>query len=137
MFKGERISKKESVFNIYLNFIIYCLLAHIHDFRWNIQHIASRNIVWNPSLSYILDKVFKKGPSKICGRQPLKNRKIKISVGWKSKYVIIFYWSELFTSGFYKMSRSSHRRCSLRKNVRRNFAKFTGKHLRQSLIFSK
>ena len=35
------------------------------------------------------------------------------------------------------MNRSSHQRCSLRKGVLRNFAKFTGKHLRQSLFFNK
>ena len=33
--------------------------------------------------------------------------------------------------------RSSHQRCSVRKGVLRNFAKFTGKHLRQSLFFNK
>ena len=33
--------------------------------------------------------------------------------------------------------RSSHRRSSVRKGVLRNFAKFTGKHLRQSLCFNK
>ena len=33
--------------------------------------------------------------------------------------------------------RSSHRRCSVRKDVYQNFAKFTGKHLRQSLFFNK
>ena len=33
--------------------------------------------------------------------------------------------------------RSSHRRCSLRKGVLRNFAKFTGKQLCQSLFFNK
>ena len=31
--------------------------------------------------------------------------------------------------------RSSHRRCSVRKGVLRNFEKFTGKHLCQSLFF--
>ena len=35
------------------------------------------------------------------------------------------------------MTRSSHRRCSVRKGVPRNFAKFTGKHLCQSLFFNK
>ena len=35
------------------------------------------------------------------------------------------------------VNRSSHRRCSLRKGVLRNFAKFTGKHLYQSLFFNK
>ena len=33
-------------------------------------------------------------------------------------------------------SRSSRRRCSVRKGVLRNFAKFTGKHLCQSLFFN-
>ena len=33
--------------------------------------------------------------------------------------------------------RGSHRRSSLRKGVHRNFAKFTGKHLCQSLLFNK
>ena len=36
-----------------------------------------------------------------------------------------------------KQSRSSHRRCYLRKGFLRNFAKFTGKHLCQSLFFNK
>ena len=33
--------------------------------------------------------------------------------------------------------RSSHQRCSIRKGVLKNFTKFTGKHLRQSLFFEK
>ena len=33
--------------------------------------------------------------------------------------------------------RSSHRRCSVRKSVLRNFAKFTGKHQCQSLFLNK
>ena len=33
-------------------------------------------------------------------------------------------------------NRSSHQRCSLIKDVLRNFTKFTGKHLCQSLFFS-
>ena len=32
---------------------------------------------------------------------------------------------------------SSHRRCSVRKGVLRDFAKFPGKHLCQSLFFNK
>ena len=32
---------------------------------------------------------------------------------------------------------SGHRRCSVRKDVLRNFAKFTGKHLYKSLFFNK
>ena len=33
--------------------------------------------------------------------------------------------------------RSRHRRCSMRKGVLRNVAKFTGKHVCQSLFFNK
>ena len=33
--------------------------------------------------------------------------------------------------------RSSHRRCSERKGILSNFAKFTGKHLSQNLFFNK
>ena len=32
---------------------------------------------------------------------------------------------------------SSHRRCSVRKGVLRNFVKFTGKHLCQNMFFNK
>ena len=35
------------------------------------------------------------------------------------------------------LHRSSHQRCSVRKGILRNFAKFTGKHLCQSLFFNK
>ena len=31
--------------------------------------------------------------------------------------------------------RSSHQRCSIKKGILRNFTKFTGKHLCQSLFF--
>ena len=33
--------------------------------------------------------------------------------------------------------RNSHRRCSVKESVLRNFAKFTGKHLRQRHLFNK
>ena len=36
-----------------------------------------------------------------------------------------------------RLFRSSHQRCSLRKGVPRNFAKFTGKHLCLRLFFNK
>ena len=36
-----------------------------------------------------------------------------------------------------RQNRSSHQRCSVEKGVLRNFAKFTGKHLCQSLFFNK
>ena len=52
----------------------------------------------------------------------------------KSKYYKIFF-SKLKTNS--KQARSSHRRCSVRKGVLRNLAKFTGKHLYLSPFFNK
>ena len=44
---------------------------------------------------------------------------------------------KLLTSPFLVIFKSRHRRCSVRKGVLKNFAKFTGKHLCQSLFFNK
>ena len=43
----------------------------------------------------------------------------------------------LLEGGLLATVRSSHRRCSVKQVVLRNFAKFTGKQLRQSLFFNK
>ena len=42
-----------------------------------------------------------------------------------------------FTERLQMTERSSHQRCSMRKGVLRNFAKFTGKHLCHSLFLNK
>ena len=59
----------------------------------------------------------------------------KISVKLQNFWEHLF-WRTSTNDCFYTVSRSSHRRCSLRKDVLRNFAKFTGKHLCQSLYFN-
>ena len=38
---------------------------------------------------------------------------------------------------YQKSPKSSHQRCSIKKGVLKNFPKFTGKHLCQSLFFNK
>ena len=43
----------------------------------------------------------------------------------------------LYRKTYYHLYRSSHRRCSVRKSVLRNFAKSTGKYLCQSFFFNK
>ena len=55
-------------------------------------------------------------------------------------YRIVYIIEELERSHqvlFESLFRSRHRRCSVRKGVLRNFAKFTGKHLCQSHFFKK
>ena len=51
---------------------------------------------------------------------------------WRNMKTVIFF---IFTEQ--KQFRSSHRRCSVKKAVLKNFAKLTGKHLCQSLFFNK
>ena len=50
------------------------------------------------------------------------------------KKINFYKW---FKRSFSENIRSSHWRCSVRKGVLRNSAKFTGKHLCQSLLFKK
>ena len=45
-------------------------------------------------------------------------------------------YSEIFHEGL-ECIRSNHRRCSVRKSVLIDFAKFTGKHLCNSFFFNK
>ena len=55
-------------------------------------------------------------------------------------YYTYTYIYKIFRTGVnkkIKISGSSHRRCSERKSVHRNFAKLTGKHQCQSLFFNK
>ena len=77
------------------------------------------------------------------------------SVSWKVKERLFGQWLMMIkvsgkqSSFFYHnmcclieesysyIVRSSHNRCSIKKGVLKNFAKFTGKHLLQSLFFSK
>ena len=59
---------------------------------------------------------------------------------WKhEKTLTLFYSSMMRFSDVFKgyKKRSSHQRCSMKKVVIKNFAKFTGKHLFQGLIFNK
>ena len=54
-------------------------------------------------------------------------------------YIYIYTYTHIYTHIYIciyiRNNRSSHRRCSVRKVVLRNFAKFTGKHPCQSLFF--
>ena len=50
---------------------------------------------------------------------------------------ILFFISTILIPKYNPHTKSSHRRCSAKKGVLRNFAKFTGKHLCQRLFFKK
>ena len=73
--------------------------------------------------------VFKNRPCEICGMQPLKKLK------WYGLGKNQILWSLTWTK--FSLFRSNHRRCSVKKGVLKNFANFTGKHLRWSLSLIK
>ena len=54
-----------------------------------------------------------------------------------TNYMTMFGYAVSLSLSFYVISTSSHRRCSVQIGVLKNFIKFTGKHLCQSLFFNK
>ena len=116
---------------------------------------ARHNIKW--------DKVFKNGPSKICGRQPLKGcgllkaghirSNILKAIFYKFNWSILEYFDPhdnlvkviLIKKRFFWFSnkpeggkgRSSRPEVFCKKGVLSNFTKFTGKNLCQGLFFNK
>ena len=63
-------------------------------------------------------------------------RQTRVSVEWLFNEIKT-YFKFVSLKSQVRIGRSSHRRCSVRKGVYRNFAKFTEKHLCQSLFFNK
>ena len=53
------------------------------------------------------------------------------------EYYVALKTPPAFKQEILKLFRNSHQRCSIKKDVLTNFAKFTGKHLCQSLFFNK
>ena len=59
-----------------------------------------------------------------------------LNISWNEKK----NWRDFLIHNFveiFQFSRSSHKRCSLKKAIPKNFSKFTGKHLCQGLFFNK
>ena len=88
-----------------------------------------------------MGQVFKSGPSKTCGRQHLKKFTQSTLEYLVSNKVAVCNFigneTKLRRQCFPFNFRSSYRKCSIKKGVLRNFSKFTGKHLHQSLFFNK
>ena len=49
---------------------------------------------------------------------------------------VTMFLAAMLIWALFSPSRSSHRKCSVRKDLLRNFARLTGKHLCQSLFFT-
>ena len=74
---------------------------------------------------------FKKKVQIVCN----SSRWIRNAIYFKNENKFQNFFSKIWIIFLY--NRSSHRRCSVQKGVLRNFVKFTGKHLCQSLFFNK
>ena len=86
----------------------------------------------------VKDNLFSVSGSSICNKTFFssiysKNKRLNTDFKYYSNFIYLIKLSKL-KSGLY---RSSHQRCSMKKGLLRNFAKFTGKHLYQSLSFNK
>ena len=69
---------------------------------------------------------------------------ISVDTRFQLKLAIMIFWNKFAPKRVFPVKcstkehyRSSHQRCSVRKSVFRNFTKFTGKHLCQSLFLNK
>ena len=67
--------------------------------------------------------------------QQVEQRSIKV-IRIKSLLIMVDYLSN-YEKKVYQFNRSSHRRCTVKKGVVRNFVKFTGKHLCRGLFLIK
>ena len=65
----------------------------------------------------------------------VEQRSIKV-IRIKSLLIMVDYLSN-YEKKVYQFNRSSHRRCTVKKGVVRNFVKFTGKHLCRGLFLIK
>ena len=109
--------EKKIFYSCYLKIIISELL-------WKTENKTNGNYKWG---------VVRKHFAKFLGKQ-LCVADLQAHECFPCKFWEIFK-NTFFTEHF--RDRSSHRRCSVKKGVLRNFAKFTGKHLCQRLFFNK
>ena len=76
--------------------------------------------------------------TRICQKYGAMPKLIKyFSLVWLIWHSLVIWLSEKIVLNKSEICRSSHRSCSIRKGVLRNFTKFTGKHLCWSLFFNK
>ena len=100
-----------------------------HLVSWNgitIQNNSSSNLSKITVMSLVISSVYFSGFKQVLACKETSHVKVSnLYKWWKCMLKIVFLF------------RSSHRRCSVRKGVLRNFAKFTEEHLCQSLFFNK
>ena len=110
-----------------------------HDFSWTLYDIEMRSTIQFNNVACIRNKLRNKlllilpNSSAIIQKNTLIENSVSRIVHNLEKSSTI----QLNHVEFIRNNRSSHQRCSVKKGVLRNFAKFIGKHLCQNLFFNK
>ena len=122
--------------------------------RFNVLFNLYLNLKFLISMSLLSDgyNCFRKALMIFHNHKKLRNRgclsNISHSTTWKkenkfeSKKKIIFFSSKIISLNYLELlkysiqHKTSHQNCSMKKSVIKNFTKFTGKHLYQSLFFN-
>ena len=106
--------------------IIYTNRYWLYKHYWlNEPYVSSISLLWQISV-----------------REELWNFSLKITIepvnnSLSNRQICTNSLTKLLKGNLFCMHRSSRQRCSVRKDALRNSAKFTGKHLCQSLFFNK
>ena len=123
--------------------------------RFNVLFNLYLNLKFLISMSLLSDRYncFRKALMIFHNHKKLRNRgclsNISHSTTWKKenkfeskKKKKIFFFSKIISLNYLELlkysiqHKTSHRNCSMKKSVIKNFTKFTGKHLYQSLFFN-
>ena len=91
-------------------------------------HLGPHHTFEEPGIEAIdIRQIYDKFPEKKGGLKELYEK------GPPHLFFLVKFWVSIL---FKVVVRSSQQRCSVKKGVLRNFAKFSGKHLCQSLFFN-
>ena len=92
---------------------------------------------WTPSYNYREFGGYPLTIQSLTSRKRYGQKTYGCSTAEKKHFGSAFQAFYTRTSSSYSKARSSHQRCSIKKGRLRNFVKFTGKHLCQSLFLTK
>ena len=111
---------------------IYLLESNLHFKSSHVNQKKAFADIFRNKCSWKFRNIHRKAPSPFLIKFLKRNSSKGVFLLILRKFLIkIFLHNHIFSLPYFRLS---HQRCFLRKGVLRNFAKFTGKHLRQSLF---
>ena len=111
---------------------IYLLESNLYFKSSHVNQKKAFPDIFRNKCSWKFRNIHRKAPSRFLIKFLKRNSSKGVFLLILRKFLTkIFLHSHIFSLPYFRLS---HQRCSLRKGVLRNFAKLTGKHLRQSLF---